>query len=419
MSDDKINNDGNVTRPTIPRDPLNPSEVPGLPTGYEGQPAVDFVLPACGLYQADEALLNLFRKDIGYQTISVWSMNEEVKLDRPQVIWATGERYAVGKKLRPPLDRNKNLILPAISLRRTDVSFTIDDQRRGITQKAGSLIIKRKLSKEYDRDYQNVLNKIGLKHLANVHPMTTRTQGEYSQIEEVIEGGVLYPTVGNNMYEVITLPMPQYYTATYEIVFWTSYMQHMNHLIETTMNTMLPQTLGYKLVTPNGYWFIAYVEEAMTNGSNLEDFSDNKRILKYNFNVKIHGYLLPGSGDTNEVPIRKFIYSPVLKLDVEESPGKIASKSKIGNVVDPNKDGLGLFSLDEDLSRDPSLAQTSYEEEKTLFEINVPNENTGKFQSHYVTQRHGGERKSENVFRANSKQTLESFLQSLRGKPRR
>ena len=78
-----------------------------------------------------------------------------------------------------------------------------------------------------------------------------------------------------------------------------------------------------------------------------------------------------------------------------------------------------MFSLDEDLSRDPSSAQTSYEEEKTLFEINVPNENTGKFQSHYVTQRHGGERKSENVFRANSKQTLESFLQSLRGKPRR
>jgi hypothetical protein len=136
--------------------------------------------------------------------------------------------------LKPPRDKNKVLILPAISIRRTAIEQSKDDIiARGLNGKTGVLTIKRKLSPE-DRDYQNLVNKQGLKHLQNVLsglPATTRPTGDDKGELEVVQGGLLQDRLSaNNIYEIITVPQPQFFTAKYEVVFWTNYTQHMTYL---------------------------------------------------------------------------------------------------------------------------------------------------------------------------------------------
>ena len=169
----------NVTRQNIPQDPRNPKD--HLDSGYENQPSLDFTIPPCGIEDIDTSLHRLFDKTIGFGVYMVNSVKGPQQVKKPYVIFATGERFAVAKKLKPPRDKNKKLILPAISIRRTAVEQTPEDiSSRGMNQFTGNITIKRKLAPE-DRDYQNLVNKQGLQNLQNILsglPETTRRSKE-------------------------------------------------------------------------------------------------------------------------------------------------------------------------------------------------------------------------------------------------
>ena len=80
----------------------------------------------------------------------------------------------------------------------------------------------------------------------------------------------MFPNLGDNVWEVISIPSPQFFEAKYEIIFWTSYTQHMNYMIQTLMNAQLPQDRMFKLNTSKGYWFMAYMEDGgMESKDNL------------------------------------------------------------------------------------------------------------------------------------------------------
>ena len=150
----------NVTRQNIPQDPRNPKD--HLDSGYESQPSLDFTIPPVGIEDIDFALHRLFDKTIGFNTFMVSAAKGPQNIKKPYVIFATGERFALAKKLKPPRDKNKVLILPAISIRRTAIEQAPDDiTGRGMNQYTGVITIKRKLAPAFFLFFSRNQRKMG------------------------------------------------------------------------------------------------------------------------------------------------------------------------------------------------------------------------------------------------------------------
>jgi hypothetical protein len=248
MSEIKTND--NIIRQTIPRDPENPSS--HLPSGYPEQPEEvtnDLFIPPCGILDCDSAVKRLFNKDLPFYMKKINGANGPIELKKPAVVFASGERFAFVKKLRPIRDKNGALLLPAISIRNMGISQTYEDMAsRGINQTTGELTIKRRFNSS-DVDYQNILNKIGLKNRPSTGLSTDRVTGQNKKDMSIQEGMFLDPKLGNNIWEFITIPQPQYITCTYEITFWSIHIEHMNYMVETLLSAQLPQVKGFKLVS--------------------------------------------------------------------------------------------------------------------------------------------------------------------------
>jgi hypothetical protein len=272
---------GNNTRFDIERDPNNPED--HLSSGYEGSSPTDYTIPSCDINDVDAALYDLFDKHIGFknQTISDGENSVE-EIAKPYVIFATGERFALIKKLRPPRNKQKQLLLPAISIRRRSIAQTSNDLTgRGTNQFTGDFVIRRRLN-PLDRDYQNLLNKLAIPDLNPGNPTSTRDIHENSPSRDVgvAQGSLLDSKLGNNVWEIISIPQPQFFTATYEVSFWTTYVEHMNYLIMTLMAAQLPQNKTFRLNTAKGYWFLAHLMEEFSSADNFEEFKEEKRVVR-------------------------------------------------------------------------------------------------------------------------------------------
>ena len=206
-------------------------------------------LQGFGIEEVDRAIFKLFDQDIGHsiENSGPHTINAGPGITQNiPVIFATGERFALVKRRRPLRDKNGQIILPLISIRRTgmDQDTSIG---RGVAQDIGGLKIKKRLSPK-DRDYQNIINKLGLRNQDNLSTkehfidqlnltgsfagqVATRRPGQGST--KVHTGGLLEAKLGKNIFEVLEIPFPNFYTLKYEIVYWTQYTQHMNTLLQT------------------------------------------------------------------------------------------------------------------------------------------------------------------------------------------
>jgi len=402
----------NVTRQNIPQDPKNPKD--HVNSGYEGDDTSDtFLLPPCGIEDADVALFQLFNKDIGFTVRLVEASSKKIQVKKPFVIFATGERFAIAKRLRPPRDRNNALMLPAISIRRTSIEQTADDiTGRGINQFTGDLVIKRRLAGE-DRDYQNLINRLGLQNLGGA-TSTMRDTGENSNDISVKQGGLLETRVSNNnVWEIITIPQPQFFTAVYEVVFWTSFSQHMNYMIETYISSFLPNDRTHKLVTDKGYWFIAHTDETFPNQENIDDFTEDERILRYSMNIKVKGYILAPQHPTNSVPVRRWISSPEISFDIRSVSSQITDKKHMERPPQEDPKSTSSFVITDTLV-DPALEQTPTLDNRYAVKKVTINNRTGKKSTSYVTILESNEQKGETVYRASDIRTLEKFIKTLK-----
>ena len=402
----------NVTRQNIPQDPRNPK--PHLNSGYEGAPSTDYTIPSCGIADVDVSLFNLFNETIGFDVFQQKTTSGLRNLNKPYVIMATGERFAVAKRLHPPRDKKKVLILPAIAIRRTSIEQNSQDMSsRGINQFTGNLVIKRKLSRE-DRDYQNLVNKLGLSNLQGVldgMPTSTRRSGDFADDIEILEGGLLGNKLsGNNIYEIISIPQPQFYTANYEVTFWTTHTQHMNYLIEKFMSSFLPQTRGHKLQTDKGYWFVSHVEDSFQSGDNFDQFEGEERLIRYTFTVNVKAFILAPNTGTDQVSVRRELSSPNIVFELQQVGGEILPKGVLDRppLKDSTHDGFTLTDIQEN----PVTKQTPTTEQRYKVKKVVINPKTGKRTIRYVSILGSDQKQGETVYTASDVKTLWEFVSS-------
>ncbi len=391
-----------TTRQNIP--PVEPG-VEQLPNGYAGsdQPS-DYFIPPCGIEDVDVALFNLFDTEIGFVTTRlVNGANGPVNVSKPIVFFATGERFAIVKRLRPVRDRNGALMLPAISIRRTAINQSQTDMNnRGMNQTTGELTIKRRLDPK-DRNYQNFINKSLLKN-ADL-PTTERVTGETATDTSVRQGMLLDPKFGNNVFEIITIPQPQFYSATYEVVFWTSFTQHMSYLIETMLSSQLPQGKMFKLTTDKGYWFVGYVDDSIQSQENFDDFTEKERIVRYSFTMRVDAFLLAPNGPGNPVPFRRYLSATQVSFEVVDDSPPITNRE----AARVEQIGGDKFTL-SDVVPDNKTGQRPTTLDTYLFKRETVDPNTGRTKTRYVHISDRNQRRAETVYYASDQETLDEFF---------
>lgn len=328
-----------TTRYNMSRQSRSRFNQPPLPSGYDGKSAPEIAVPACGLEDVDRALFDLFDKEIPLTVSPDGAKGDAVKVP---IVFYAGEKWALNKRLHGLKDRNNALILPLITGIRTSVvqSPAADITGRGINQQTGEIVIHRRLDKS-DRNYQQLINRLLLPHQQNlaVNPgnqdvgqlTTLRDVGDLSDDGNVQQGALLIPDRGNNVYETIVVPSPQFFTAQYDITVWTQYTSHMNQIIEQLIASQLPQGNCWRLDSPKGYWFIAStVDNNYTADLNVEDFSQTERVIRYKFVIQVPGYILASNVPGAPVPIKRYVSSPAISFETV-----IDESGSDGGVQDP------------------------------------------------------------------------------------
>jgi hypothetical protein len=398
----------NGTRFDIERDDRNPED--HLSSGYQDSSPTDYTIPSCEIEDVDVALHALFDKQIGFRNTTIPDgENGPLNINKPYVIFATGERFALVKKLRPPRDKSKQLMLPAISIRRKSITQSPEDiTGRGMNQFTGDIVIRRRLAAQ-DRDYQNLLNKLAIDGLNPGGPSSRRTQGENGPSVDLgtAQGALLDPKLGNNVWEIISIPQPQFYTATYEVTFWTTHTLHMNYLIMTLLAAQLPQGKMFRLNTPKGYWFIATIADEVNSADNLDDFKEEKRVIRYTFQVMVKSFLLAPNGPGVPVPVRRTISATDISFELETTPGSV--KTPQG----PRKPTDSGFTL-TDIERDPGTKQTPTTDQRLLVQKTIYNPVTGRSESKYARVLESNQKQGETVYYASGFESLEEFIATIR-----
>lgn len=292
----------------------------------------DLTIPNCTIEDVDRALFNLFNKDIPF------TFKAKQGVRRAPVIFASGERFAVLRRKEPLRDKSGALILPLVSIMRSGVSQS-SSMGAGTAQNM-PMVIKKRLSAD-DPQYQQLVNKMSLKtsddlvsptakenndpNRSATAPVTGSKPGRVAsrrdtstQILSSRLGKVLKPSLGNNIFEVITMPPPKYFTATYEVTFWTQYTQQMNDMMMALMS--LYQNYAqrtFRIETNKGYWFVAYVGDELSPGNNYDDFTDSERLVRYTFTIDVPAYIVGAAYPGAQNPLRKFVSAPQISFDTD------------------------------------------------------------------------------------------------------
>ncbi len=311
-----------------------------IPTA--GENATDAILevPSCTIEDIDRGVFDLFDRDLPMH----YTSRKQTK--RVPVIFAAGERFALIARKKPLRDKNNALILPVLSIMRSGISA---DNEMGLASN-GSVphVVQKKLSRK-DQRYQNIINKLDLrnsddmpselsfldtdgKNNQNAKPGRFASRRDSSLVPMgVRRGNLLKPDLKNNIFEVLEIPPVQFITASYEITIWAQYVQQMNDLLMAIFSNMQSYAgRTFRLETKKGYTFVAYLESNFDPGNNFEDFTEDERIIRTSFSLKVPGYLLgetyPGAPNS----LRKFISAPQVSFEMDFVTGELQNKAQSG-----------------------------------------------------------------------------------------
>lgn len=341
----------------------------GVPSGYGGNDIPDDIkINPCGIEDVDESLFNLFDKEIGYQTLVTVDKVKTPK--KVPVFFGVGEKWAAVKKNIAVRDKQGTLILPLISIRRLTIDQKPQEDQigRGINQATGEQIVKRRLGPD-DRDYQNLANRLNIQNQSNLPVSNTgtpissdRVLGTLKHDPDISAGAFLVPKLDMDVWEIITLPAQQFYTATYEITFWAQYVTQMNSMIQRTLASFLPQLPSFKLETKSGYWFIAYVNGDFKSDDNFDDLVEEERLLKYTFTLKVPAYIVAANEPGMPSPIRRFISAPQISFDIsgEMSTPPASGNQNENSTIDGADDPTLGYTLDGSITPKPSTERSVY-----------------------------------------------------------
>jgi len=362
----------------------------------------DFSLPASNIEEIDRALFDLFDSTLPLQ-IKIKDQATKVP-----VVFSTGERFALTRRNSPIRDVNNAIILPIISIYRKSIDLSPNQSGYGtpIAPRDQELYTVRKRLSKKDRDYQKLINRSGILNQENVSSgrnfdkkdifpgniakpgtLATRRNGKNLSLIDGNTNTGLGNELTDNIFEVITSQYPTFMLVSYEVMFWTQYVQHMNQLLEVMITRFSGQDTGFAISSRSGHDYVAFVKSPLTTGDNFNDFSNDERIIKYSFQVDIPGYLFATTHQGLPHPFRKYETAPQIEFGYKDIKGDIVSINKNPeDVINQNKFILSEVEESSKLRRgqgSESVVETienpfTGEKGRKLSKVRIRNERAGE-----------------------------------------
>ncbi len=236
---------------------------PGKAGRYEIKPVT--------IETVDQAVFDYFDKKIRL-SVDASGVNKKVP-----ILFATGERWKTVREKKGIRDENKTLILPLLTIQRLDIDRTPGFNSFG--QEVPSITI----SSQIHGKTQNLQNQLKQRRL-NGFPQVTK--------DKVVR-------------EYFTLPTPDYATVYYQVLIWTQYTEHMNEILEKIFHSydykdsfVLPVDYDGKKPLGNSYYFVGFRDGNLSSQSNFEEFTDQERIIRYTYNIKVSAFFILDPKDT-------------------------------------------------------------------------------------------------------------------------
>lgn len=185
------------------------------------------------------------------------------------ILFAGPERWKAIRDGQGVRDDKGTLILPLISIRRTNISR--ERGFGGMAQEQPFITVSKKLNQK-----TSILQSLADTRKLNGFPDNKDTQ---------------------LVYEYLTLPFPEFCIIRYEIIVWAQYQNQMNEIIEKMLyrldygdSFVLPvayHSLGKDPQGDSGFYFVAFLDGDANSDSNTDDFTDTERVIRYKMDLKI------------------------------------------------------------------------------------------------------------------------------------
>ncbi len=322
---------------------------------FEGDnPPDNFHFPSIGIEDIDRAVFELFDKKLNFQV----SQNKESK--KVPVVFAAGERFALTRRKNPIRDKNNALILPIISIMRGDIDFSPDQNGKKTAiafREQEKYVIKKRLSPR-DRRYQNIINKPGLTNQKNVsskrnfssnditpgnialpETVTTRRPESTSFISK---GSTitLQENLGKNIFEIIEIPYPEFFSIKYDVIFWTQYLTQANQMMENLITNFEGQGEEITMKTDAGFELVAFFDSSFSNTSNFDNYSDDERVIKHGISLTVPGYILNPKNSGTPNLVRSYTSAATINFGYQESSTRITTTSQPKTSEDKDKETI-------------------------------------------------------------------------------
>lgn len=229
---------------------------------------------------------------------------QDNELKKVPVIFSSGERWSTGRLKQAFRDENGVLILPIISVRRTNI--TPDPTKMALGVQTDNIQIA-----------------------VRVDPKTNAIQNLEKYKSSPYKRD--YPPIFN----VYTIPFPERMISTYQVVIQTQFISQMNEILQKTWRSLdiqksfvapfendgrvPPRTYQYgspyQPVPPlPSRYVVGFMENPATDNGNFEEFTDQERIIKYSTELTVPFALqLSPEGLPQPVKVQQTAYKVVMK----------------------------------------------------------------------------------------------------------
>jgi hypothetical protein len=221
------------------------------------------------------------------------SVNTNKGFKKVPVIWVASERSNQIKNKRELRDDNGFLIFPMMTLERAGI--TKDPTFKGVAwahlgnvadEKGGAIEVARRIKQDKTANFTNADKR---------RTVATLTSG-------IGPGQENYPGVSQKVvYETLSMPIPTYIEVRYNIGIRAEYQQQINELI-TPFITRTGQITSISIKN-EGHKYEAFIQGTFGQEFNVKSFQDEERIYKTDIEIKVLGYLLGESTNSDRPKI--------------------------------------------------------------------------------------------------------------------
>lgn len=285
------------------------------------QPQEHVPVPKITIETVDRALNDWFDKTVDSHVQSPTGERRKVT-----TLFSSGERWISSREKKGVRDKNGVLILPLVSLRRTGIDRNpVNMSAFGVETE--NIQISKRVSPKTNI-VQNVL--VG-------RPQSSRP-------------------LQSTVYEVTTVPFPDFSVIQYDVQVQTQYITQMNSFLEKMFHELDIQRSfvmsldGQRRHPPigapfeerkpfKGGYLVGFFDESVSSQDNFDEFTDQERIIRFTTSLRIPvGLLIDPEGERPSISVEKTAFD--LQMGTE-----------IVNQVDDPYDIELIFS-----SRDPIAA---------------------------------------------------------------